>query len=142
MSKNRNWMVLPLIAICLGGTCLQIEEVKAASNEPGSKGAKIYCFMRSNGNEHEVSWKASYELIKRQASSLFKTSPRHAAVMITEAVVKEPNSFANCGKYLGDLFQPIERAAIDKSNLKNSRIKNTSYSNTTEEIRSEDRYSY
>ncbi len=77
---------------------------KAASRDTGEKGAEIYCYMRRNGNDHEVSWNAAYAVVKRQTSGLFKTSPRHAAVMITEAVVREPNSFPNCGQYLGDLF--------------------------------------
>jgi hypothetical protein len=60
--------------------------------------------MRSSGNSHEVSWSAAYSLIKRQSASMFKTSPTHAAVMITEAVVQNPNTFPNCGRYLGDLY--------------------------------------
>ena len=70
----------------------------------GAKGAKTYCFMRAAGNTHQVSWDASYALIKRQNSSLFKTSPEHAAVMITEAVVNNPEAYPDCGKYLGDLY--------------------------------------
>ena len=68
------------------------------------KGAKIYCFMRSSGNDHKVSWNAAYAVIKRQRSGLFKTSPEHASVMITEAVVNDPGSFPDCGQFLGDLF--------------------------------------
>ena len=70
---------------------------------PAAKGAQIYCYMRASGNNHAVSWAAAYALIKRQSASLFKTSPTHAAVMITEAVVQNPNTFPNCGRYLGDL---------------------------------------
>ena len=69
-----------------------------------AKGARIYCFMRSSGNDHDVSWNAAYALIKRQGRSMFKTSPEHASVMITEAVVNEPGSYPDCGRYLGDLF--------------------------------------
>ncbi len=76
----------------------------AADNAAGAKGAKTYCFMRAAGNTHQVSWDASYALIKRQSSSLFKTSPEHAAVMITEAVVNNPEAYPDCGKYLGDLY--------------------------------------
>jgi len=68
------------------------------------KGAEVYCFMRKSGNNHEVSWTAAYALIKRQSDSLFKTSPEHAAVMITEAVVKDPSNYPDCGQYLGALF--------------------------------------
>jgi hypothetical protein len=79
---------------------------RAADNpsSPAAKGAQVYCFMRNSGNNHEVSWAAAYALIKRQSASLFKTSPEHAAVMITEAVVQNPGTFPDCGKYLGDLY--------------------------------------
>ncbi|MEB3185224.1 MAG: DUF6554 family protein [Cyanobacteriota bacterium] len=76
----------------------------ATDTSPGAKGAQIYCFMRNNGNNHQVSWDAAYALIKRQSASLFKTSPEHAAVMITEAVVQNPGSYPDCGRFLGDLF--------------------------------------
>ncbi|MFY7696606.1 MAG: DUF6554 family protein [Cyanobium sp.] len=76
----------------------------AQAEPPGVKGAQVYCYMRSSGNSHEVSWAAAYALIKRQSASMFKTSPTHAAVMITEAVVQNPNTFPNCGRYLGDLY--------------------------------------
>jgi hypothetical protein len=71
----------------------------------GSKGAQVYCFMRGAGNSHEVSWVAAYALIKRQSASLFKTSPEHAAVMITEAVVQNPGNYSDCGRYLGALYE-------------------------------------
>lgn len=77
---------------------------QAAPETPGAKGAQVYCFMRSNGNNHDVSWAAAYALIKRQSASLFRTSPEHAAVMITEAVVQNPNAFPDCGRFLGDLY--------------------------------------
>ena len=83
------------------------------------KGAKIYCFMRSSGNDHKVSWNAAYAVIKRQRSGLFKTSPEHASVMITEAVVNDPGSFPDCGQFLGDLFggntQPATAATLGNS---------------------------
>ena len=83
------------------------------------KGAKIYCFMRSSGNDHNVSWNAAYAVIKRQRSGLFKTSPEHASVMITEAVVNDPGSFPECGQFLGDLFggntQPATASTLGNS---------------------------
>jgi hypothetical protein len=79
-------------------------ELTTAENTAGAKGAKVYCFMRSEGSTHNVSWDAAYALIKRQSSSLFKTSPEHAAVMITEAVVNNPAAYPDCGKYLGNLY--------------------------------------
>ena len=88
---------------CVAGT----STVKAgdALGSPGGKGAQMYCFMRSAGNSHDVSWTAAYALIKRQSASLFKTSPEHAAVMITEAVVQNPGTYPDCGRYLGSLFE-------------------------------------
>ena len=71
---------------------------------PGAKGAQMYCFMRANGNTHQVSWDAAYALIKRQSDKWFKTSPEHASVMIIEAVVQNPSKFPDCGRYLGELF--------------------------------------
>ena len=87
---------------------------KANSKEIGEKGATVYCFMRESGNNHEVSWKASYEIIKRQKSSLFKTSPKHGAVMIIETVVKNPDQYNDCGKYLGDLLAPPKTTLIEE----------------------------
>ena len=75
-----------------------------AADTEKDKGAKIYCFMRASGNDHTVSWNAAYAVIKRQGRSMFKTSPEHASVMITEAVVKSPDNYPDCGRYLGDLF--------------------------------------
>ena len=82
-----------------------------AGDTPGGKGAQVYCYMRVSGNSHEVSWIAAYALIKRQSASLFKTSPEHASVMITEAVVQNPTSFPECGKYLGSMYE--KQAAVE-----------------------------
>lgn len=71
----------------------------------GVKGAQVYCFLRTSGNSHEVSWTAAYAVIKRQPNdSPFKPSPEHASVMITEAVVANPTAFPDCGRYLGSMF--------------------------------------
>ena len=94
-------------ALMLTAASLSFGPVAHAATEPSgpaAKGAQVYCFMRNSGNNHEVSWLAAYALIKRQSASLFKTSPEHAAVMITEAVVQNPGTFPDCGKYLGDLY--------------------------------------
>jgi hypothetical protein len=82
-----------------------VSPARANVDGPGGKGAQVYCFMRNNGNDHAVSWSASYALIKRQSASMFKTSPEHAAVMITEAVVQNPGTYPDCGRYLGDLYK-------------------------------------
>ena len=92
-------ITVALIGALIGGT--QPVQAGKASDE---KGAKIYCFMRSSGNDHSVSWNAAYAVIKRQGGQLFKTSPEHASVMITEAVVQDPGNFPDCGRFLGDLF--------------------------------------
>ena len=89
-----------LIVALMGGT-----QAVQAGKTSEDKGAKIYCFMRSSGNDHSVSWNAAYAVIKRQGGQqLFKTSPEHASVMITEAVVQDPGNFPDCGRFLGDLF--------------------------------------
>ena len=89
---------------------------RAADSNAGAKGAQVYCFMRGNGNNHQVSWDAAYALIKRQSASLFKTSPEHGAVMITEAVVQSPGTYPDCGRYLGDLYaKPATAAATAPS---------------------------
>jgi hypothetical protein len=97
--------VLPALALTTA-IVSALPAARAAENPsgPAGKGAQVYCFMRNSGNNHEVSWLAAYALIKRQSASLFKTSPEHAAVMITEAVVQNPGTFPDCGKYLGDLY--------------------------------------
>jgi len=88
----------------LAQTAVQAGPPVSESVAAGNKGAQVYCFMRANGNIHEVSWAAAYALVKRQSASLFKTSPEHAAVMITEAVVQNPAAYPDCGRYLGDLY--------------------------------------
>ena len=96
-------------------------------SSPAAKGAQVYCFMRNSGNNHEVSWLAAYALIKRQSASLFKTSPEHAAVMITEAVVQNPGTFPDCGKYLGDLYATaVQQQQEQKSQNEASSTSNSS----------------
>jgi hypothetical protein len=94
-----------LMLALLGSGGLSTARAADASATPGGKGAQMYCFMRGAGNTHDVSWVAAYALIKRQSASMFKTSPEHAAVMITEAVVQNPGNYPDCGKYLGSLFE-------------------------------------
>ena len=110
---------LVLSAAALIGALSSVTHPLQAAEATEEKGAKIYCYMRSSGNEHEVSWKAAYAVIKRQRSGVFKTSPEHASVMITEAVVNDPGNFPDCGQFLGDLFggntQPATAATLGKS---------------------------
>ena len=98
-------LALALMAAPLVPTGVQAQ---TRQTEIGSKGAQIYCFMRNNGNNHPVSWDAAYAVIKRQGDGPFKTSPQHAAVLITETVVENPSEFPDCGRYLGDLFKQPE----------------------------------
>ena len=110
---------LVLSAAALIGALSSVTHPLQAAGATEDKGARIYCYMRSSGNDHEVSWKAAYAVIKRQRSGVFKTSPEHASVMITEAVVQEPGNFPDCGQFLGDLFggntQPATAAALANS---------------------------
>ena len=89
---------------------IALAAVPAQANEVGRKGAEVYCFMRESGNPHNVSWEAAYARIKRQSSGLFKTSPKHAAVLITETVVSDRKTFGGCGKYLGALYNGAQSA--------------------------------
>ena len=117
MGPVRSSLVLSTAALigALSGVTSPLQAAEAGNE----KGAKIYCFMRSSGNNHEVSWNAAYAIIKRQRSGVFKTSPEHASVMITEAVVQDPGNFPDCGQFLGDLFggntQPATAAALANS---------------------------
>ena len=110
---------LVLSAAALIGALSGVSSPLQAAGTGEVKGAKIYCFMRSSGNDHKVSWNAAYAVIKRQRSGLFKTSPEHASVMITEAVVNDPGSFPDCGQFLGDLFggntQPATASTLGNS---------------------------
>ena len=110
---------LVLSAAALIGAFSSVTPAMQAAEPTEDKGAMIYCYMRSSGNDHKVSWNAAYAVIKRQGRSMFKTSPEHASVMITEAVVNDPGNFPDCGQFLGDLFggntQPATAATLGKS---------------------------
>jgi hypothetical protein len=83
-----------------------VDPAASAYASKGAKGAQVYCYLRAGGNSHEVSWNAAYAVIKRQPSdSPFKTSPEHASVLITEAVIANPSAFPDCSRYLGTLFE-------------------------------------
>ena len=120
---------LVLSAVALMGAVSSVTPAVQAGEPTEEKGAKIYCFMRSSGNDHKVSWNAAYAVIKRQGSGMFKTSPEHASVMITEAVVKDPGNFPDCGQFLGDLFggntQPATTATLGNSSTVTSSTEDT-----------------
>ena len=117
MGPIRSSLVLSAAAL-IGALSTMTSPLQAAASTE-EKGAKIYCFMRFSGNDHKVSWNAAYAVIKRQGSGMFKTSPEHASVMITEAVVEDPGNFPDCGQFLGDLFggntQPATTANLGTS---------------------------
>ncbi len=107
-------------------------------------GVDVYCVMREGGNSHEASWRAAYESIKTQKRGLFKTSPRQAAAMIVEAVVREPEKFKDCISYLGDLYpKPIEKEQNNEIS-ENQAIRNEGNMKEVEGSKdySEERYSY
>jgi hypothetical protein len=142
--RQRLALLLPLAG--LAGLTFIAPPSASSSVDSAAKGAQIYCFMRSNGNGHKVSWEAAYALIKRQKSGMFKTSPEHAAVMITEAVVKEPGTYPDCGKYLGDLFGSSQgsngpQSTID-SRINTSVPSSSSNTTTSSDWSEDDRYSY
>ena len=139
MVRLRLALLLPLAG--LAGLSLTPLEAIAGTPE-AVKGAKIYCFMRNSDNDHQVSWEAAYALIKRQKSGMFKTSPEHAAVMITEAVVEDPGSYPNCGQYLGDLFGGGKGSAKSLNSVLNSTDSSDSSSFNSSNSSDDDRYSY
>ena len=129
MTKKRRRLTVAISLLGVYGLAFSSSKGFAGIKDTGEKGAQIYCFMRDSGNDHEVSWNAAYEVIKRQANSLFKTSPKHGAVMIIEAVVDAPEEYQSCGNYLGDLF-----------NKKNIDLENND--SEKEEAKNTNRYSY
>ena len=129
------------VLLPMAGMLLVAAPVEAASTD-SKKGAQVYCYMRSNGNSHSVSFEASYALIKRQSAGVFKTSPEHAAVMITETVVEEPGSYPDCGQYLGDLFGG-KTSKKSSSTSSESTIKSSGFtSEASTDWDADDRYSY
>jgi hypothetical protein len=77
---------------------------------------------------------------------MFKTSPEHAAVMITEAVVKKPGTYPDCGKYIGDLFGSSQgsnglQSTIDNSTINTSIPSSSSNTTTSSDWSEDDRYS-
>ncbi|MGC6482932.1 MAG: DUF6554 family protein [Synechococcus sp.] len=142
MARNR---IRSLLRLSLASLCLSslLPLSGHAADTAPHKGAQVYCFMRDNGNVHNVSWEAAYALIKRQKAGVFKTSPEHAAVMITEAVVNDPDRYPNCGRYLGDLFAPKTRDSSTTTDPDNGPASSTTQSSpSSSQSYGEKRYSY
>jgi hypothetical protein len=110
-------------------------QVKASSF-----GAEIFCSMRDGGNDHESSWEAAYSYIKKQKGGLFKISPRQAASLITETVIREGEKFSYCVEYL-DKLHPNRR--LEQKERKRKKLQKE-LEKTNEEFSGEtfDRYSY
>ena len=94
------------------------------TNAAVTNGADIYCFMRKGGNTHEPSWQAAYQFIKSKQPGLFKTSPKQAATLIVEEVVRDPIKYENCIRYLGDLYTG-ESTSLEVANEIESSTENT-----------------
>ena len=129
MPRKSFQLILTMTVLSLFGLSTSGKQVLAGVKDTGEKGAQIYCYMRNTGNNHEVSWNAAYAVIKRQTNSLFKTSPKHGAVMIIESVVNNPEEYESCGNYLGDLFSSKneEDSNLDEGAVTNEE-KNNRYS--------------
>ena len=116
---------LPFSIFCL--ICSTTTTLGLPSKAAGvTNGADIYCFMRNGGNTHEPSWQAAYQFIKSQKAGVFKTSPKQAATLIVEQVVRDPIKYENCTNYLGDLYTG-DSSSIDlnDNNQLPSTIENT-----------------
>ncbi len=141
MARLRQRLALLLPLAGLAG--LSLVPLQAIAGTPEAiKGAKIYCYMRSSDNDHKVSWEAAYALIKRQKSGMFKTSPEHAAVMITEAVVEDPGSYPDCGQYLGDLFGGTTSSRKSLDSVLNSNNSGNSDTSDSSNWSEDERYNY
>ena len=131
---KRNFLPISIICLVCGST-LGLKVNAAVTN-----GADIYCFMRNGGNTHEPSWQAAYQFIKAKQQGLFKTSPKQAATMIVEQVVRDPIKYENCTNYLGDLYTgDTSSINLNNDNELPSSIENTEKTPKGKYI---DRYSY
>ena len=118
--------------------------VNMSKVQASSFGAEIFCTMRNGGNDHESSWEAAYSYIKKQKGGLFKISPKQAASLITETVIREGEKFSYCVEYL-DKLHPNRKLEQEKKNKERKRKKlEKELEKTNEEFSEEtiDRYSY
>ena len=122
-------------------TPLTITTLKANAS---SFGAEIFCTMRDGGNDHESSWEAAYTYIKKQKGGIFKVSPKQAASIITETVIRESEKFRYCVEYLDNLHpnRKLEKEVKDRENRRKRLEKELE--ETNEEFKEEtlERYSY
>ena len=111
--------------------------------------------MRDGGNDHESSWEAAYTYIKKQKGGIFKVSPKQAASLITETVIRDKESFTYCVEYL-DKLHPNRKLIRDiqkekerkekeaQENEKNKKRLESELEKVNQEYSEEaiDRYSY
>ncbi len=136
MNKAWRYYFLSLILITIG---INIFDSKALAGV--SVGSDIYCKMRQSGIDHETSWTAAYENIKKQRTGIFKTSPKQAANMIIETVVSDSVKYDQCITFIGDLYRnKLTKPSKDKS----ERIRYDNEIDDTSNIDNsyDDRYSY
>ena len=118
---------------------LQTSEVFA-----GTFGAEIFCTMRDGGNDHESSWEAAYTYIKKQKGGIFKVSPKQAASLITETVIRESEKFRYCIEYLDNLHpnRKLKKEIQDRENRRKRLEKELEETNEEFTEDNIDRYSY
>ena len=109
-----------------------------------SFGAEIFCTMRDGGNDHESSWEAAYTYIKKQKGGIFKISPKQAASLITETVIRENEKFNYCVEYLDNLHpnRKLEQEAKNKERKRKRLEKELEEANEEFSEETIDRYSY
>ena len=134
MARKRHFFFLPLSIFLFG-----LNDFSFPVNAGTTSGADIYCVMRLGGNNHESSWQAAYNYIKKQKSGFFKTSPQQSASLIVEEVVAAPEKYQDCVPYLGELYKPNNKQIEDIPKLNKSAEENDSKGSKGEYS---DRYSY
>ena len=109
-----------------------------------SFGAEIFCTMRDGGNDHESSWEAAYTYIKKQKGGIFKVSPKQAASLITETVIRESEKFSYCVEYLDNLHpnRKLEQEIKNKEKKRKRLEKELEEANIEFKDETIDRYSY
>tara|TARA_A100001035_G_C27587690_1_gene410509 strand:- start:192 stop:611 length:420 start_codon:yes stop_codon:yes gene_type:complete len=109
-----------------------------------SFGAEIFCTMRDGGNDHESSWEAAYTYIKKQKGGIFKVSPKQAASLITETVIREREKFSYCVEYLDNLHpnRKLEQEIKNKEKKRKRLEKELEEANIEFKDETIDRYSY
>ena len=109
-----------------------------------SFGAEIFCTMRDGGNDHESSWEAAYTYLKKQKGGIFKVSPKQAASIITETVIREAEKFGYCIEYLDNLHPNRKLQQKEKNNERKIKKLEKELEEANEEFSDEaiERYSY